>query len=119
MGVPEARIALCKCSEGGRIFGVRFERHGDGWMATWAFPIKKDGFAEREHYDSTRLTGTISWDPGYPGCPYCGSKGFIVCSCGALSCNDGRRKTFACGWCGLTGELEAYDGSGFDGDSDR
>lgn len=43
----EARIALCKCKEGGNIYGVRFEKTGDGWKYTWAFPVK-EAAAKRE-----------------------------------------------------------------------
>lgn len=42
---PEAKIALCKCKEGQRAFGVRFEEYENEWKATWAFVIKKDGTA--------------------------------------------------------------------------
>lgn len=38
---PEAKIALCKCKEGQRAFGVRFEEYENEWKATWAFVIKK------------------------------------------------------------------------------
>ena len=28
---PEAKIAICKCKESKKLFGVRFEEDGDGW----------------------------------------------------------------------------------------
>lgn len=31
---PEAKIALCKCPEGHRVFGIRFEDAEPGWEAT-------------------------------------------------------------------------------------
>lgn len=60
----EARIALCKCREGGNIYGVRFEKMGDGWKYTWAFPVK-EAAAKREHYDETKIVGQIFPESGY------------------------------------------------------
>ena len=39
---PEAKIAICKCKESKKLYGVRFEKDGDVWKYTWAFPIKED-----------------------------------------------------------------------------
>lgn len=111
----EARIALCKCKEGKRAYGVRFERAGQGWKYTWAFPLK-EAAAKREGYDKTQLVGNISPDVDYPGCPFCKAKYFIICSCGKLNCNNANDPTaiFKCEWCGATGKLAGgYDGSGF------
>lgn len=120
MNFPEAKIALCKCKEGHKIYGVRFERYENGWKATWAFPIKKQGTEKREKYDSTKLSGKIWIDGNYPGCPYCGGKSFIICSCGGLNCNiHGDDNFFKCEWCNITGELTEYTGSGFNSGSDR
>ena len=118
---PEAKIALCRCKEGKRPFGVRFEEYENEWKATWAFPIKKDGTAEREEYDKTILKGQIRWDSDYPGCPYCGAHGFIICNaCGGLNCNmNERTEEFTCGWCGTKGTLVSYTGDGFNADGDR
>lgn len=111
----EARIALCKCKEGKRAYGVRFERAGQGWKYTWAFPLK-EAAAKREGYDKTQLVGNISPGADYPGCPFCKAKYFIICSCGKLNCNNANDPTaiFKCEWCGATGKLAGgYDGSGF------
>ncbi len=66
----EARIALCKCKEGGRIYGVRFEKAGDNWKYTWAFPVK-EASAKRENYDKTKIVGNLVVGQDYPGCPFC------------------------------------------------
>ena len=66
----EARIALCKCQEGRKIYGVRFEKIAENWKYTWAFPIKESS-AKREGYDNTKIIGNIYPDTKYPGCPYC------------------------------------------------
>lgn len=50
----EAHIALCKCKEGRRAYGVRFERTEEGWKYTWAFPIK-EAVVKREGYDETGI----------------------------------------------------------------
>lgn len=108
----EARIALCKCKEGKNIYGVRLEKTEIGWKYTWAFPVK-EAAARREHYDETKIVGEIFPDVGYPGCPYCGTKDFVVCDCGKLNCHNGNDTHFICNWCGLSGTLGSYDGSGF------
>ena len=84
----EARIALCKCKEGNRTYGVRFERMGDNWKYTWAFPVK-EASARRENYDKTKIVGDLVPDRDYPGCPYCRTMDFVVCRCGKLSCHNG------------------------------
>ena len=120
MNYPEARIGLCMCKEGKRPFGVRFERYENDWKATWAFAIKKEGAEKREHYDKTKLMGLIKWGSDYPGCPYCGARGFVICSCGGLNCNmHSKSNRFTCGWCGTEGVLEDYKGDGFDAGGDR
>lgn len=47
MKFPEARIVLCKCQEGRKLFGLRMEQYENYWNATWAFPIKESS-AKRE-----------------------------------------------------------------------
>lgn len=111
----EARIALCKCKEGKKAYGVRFEKLGNGWKYTWAFPVKEES-AKREGYDETKIIGDIGPDAAYPGCPFCRAKSFVICSCGKLNCNNVNTPNahFTCEWCGASGKLSAgYDGSGF------
>lgn len=111
----EARIALCKCKEGKKAYGVRFEKFGNGWKYTWAFPVREES-AKREGYDETKILGDISPDAAYPGCPFCRAKSFVICSCGKLNCNNVNTPNarFTCEWCGASGVLSSgYDGSGF------
>lgn len=111
----EARIALCKCKEGRKAYGVRFEKFGNGWKYTWAFPVKEES-AKREGYDETKIIGDIGPDAAYPGCPFCRAKSFVICSCGKLNCNNVNTPNarFTCEWCGASGVLSSgYDGSGF------
>lgn len=118
---PEAKIALCKCQENRKPYGIRFERYEDEWMATWSFLLKKDGAAEREHYNKTQLKGLIRRSNDYPGCPYkCGERGYVICDCGGLNCNSkNEQEMFTCGWCGQTYKLQEYKGEGFDASGDR
>ena len=109
---PEARIALCKCGESKKIYGVRMEKAQGGWNCTWAFPISADS-AKREGYDATILKGNLGHTAEYNGCPYCGVKVFVVCdSCKKLNCQIISGDYFTCEWCGATGELINYNGSG-------
>jgi len=117
---PEATVAACKCKESKKTYGVRFEKMASGnWKYTWAFPMKASA-AAREGYDQTVIVGDIEPTEEYPGCPYCGVKYFVICECGKLNCNIGTANgTFKCEWCGLTGEIIDYAGSGFSGGGDR
>lgn len=119
MNRPEATVAVCKCKESHKIFGVRFEKVSNRhWKYTWAFPMKAST-AKREGYDGTVIDGNIEPDIDYPGCPYCGSKYFVVCECGKLNCNISIGNSFTCEWCGLTGTLTGYDGGGIKSGGDR
>ena len=116
---PEARIALCHCKESRKIYGVRMEKSQEGWDCTWAFPISKK-VASHEGYDSTVLKGNIGWKSDYNGCPYCGTKPFVVCDvCMKLNCKIIKGDEFTCGWCGSTGRLVDYDGTGVQSGGDR
>ena len=116
---PEARIVLCKCKESRKTYGVRVEKAQDGWNCTWAFPISAES-ANREGYDKTMLKGDLGKTPEYNGCPYCGTKVFVVCnSCKKLNCQIIKGETFTCEWCGSTGRLVDYDGDGIESGGDR
>lgn len=116
---PEATVAVCKCKETHKTFGVRFEKVMPGcWKYTWAFPMKESA-AEREGYDRTIIDGMIMPDENYPNCPYCGSRHFVVCECGRLNCSIPGATVFTCEWCGRTGTLSEYDGAGISSGGDR
>ena len=120
MQMPEATVAVCKCKEAHKTYGVRFEKISHlNWKYTWAFPMK-ESTAKREGYDATLIQGSIMPTDEYPGCPYCGVKYFVVCQCGKLNCNTGGvNGVFTCQWCGLTGELSSYGGEGVKSGGDR
>ena len=117
----EAKIALCKCAEGHLPYGIRFEKIEESWVATWAFPIKKEGSAEREGYSNSEIVGMINRHSDYPGCPYCGAKLFIICgNCKKLNCYvpSAEEETFVCHWCGHEGVITSYEGTGINAGSD-
>lgn len=108
----EAQVALCKCQEGKKVYGVRLEKTPLGWKYDWAFTISETR-AKSEGYESTDIVGSIYPDPEYPGCPYCKVRNFVVCgTCGKLNCNNPKGNIFTCEWCGSSGELVNYSGSG-------
>lgn len=72
-----AAVILQKCSRTGKTFGIRVQQMDDGeWYRTWAFPMD-EARAGREGYSGTKLNSMLPETPEYPGCPYCGSKGFF------------------------------------------
>ncbi len=113
----EAQVALAKCREGKKIYGVRMEKTSQGWKYDWAFALS-EGRANAEKYSGTKIKGSIYPDPEYPGCPYCGARSFVICGCGRLNCNNYGENEFVCGWCGAKGELVDYKGEGFDSSGD-
>ena len=106
----EATVVLAKCKHSKMPFGIRVEKKSDGvWYCTWAFKINEKA-ASHEGYGDTLISGKIDWDPGYPGCPYCGSMGWISCGyCGKLTCADEAKGYFTCSWCGNSGEAQVAD----------
>lgn len=103
-------IALCKCTNSSQTFGMRAQSTASNqWLITWAFPVRESA-AKREGYDKTIIKGAVGFDSNYPGCPHCGNPGFVVCSCGRLSCYSPGQHVFTCKWCGQKGNIEAYRG---------
>ena len=99
MGKVEATVVLSKCSSHNRTFGMRIERRGGDWISTWAFKID-DSKAKKEGFDKTKIKGSFAFDPEYPGCPYCGTYGFVQCgTCGKLSCMTAEATSVRCHWC--------------------
>ena len=118
MAMKEAKVILARCERNKKLFGMRIERPGavkDFWVMNWAFRIDENS-ARNEGFDSERVVGNIDFTNDFPGCPYCGTKGFVVCgNCGRLCCySDSSYST--CAWCGSSGEVSGeYNGSGING----
>lgn len=110
-----AVVAICKCSQTKKLYGIRFEKTDRGWEYTWAFQINEKT-ASREQYDKTKISGNLIEGIEYPGCPHCGAKGFFLCSCGKINCWQGGGGYATCSWCGnsgvLSGGIESIDITG-------
>lgn len=96
----EAAVLLAKCGKRNRIYGIRTQKMSDGdWWRTWAFPIDEHR-AESEGYDLTVVQGNLFYTEEYPGCPFCGTKNFVMCNkCHKISCWNGESR-LECPWCG-------------------
>lgn len=96
----EANILLFMCNKAKKVFGVRVQKMNDGdWWRTWAFKIKPQ-HAKSEGYDKTPVQGNLNPTEEYPGCPHCGSHGFVQCgTCKKISCWNGET-SMICPWCG-------------------
>lgn len=98
----EANIILIRCNKENKAFGVRVQKMKDGdWYRTWAFKVNAR-HAKNEGYDTNKVVGNLCATEEYPGCPYCGSKGFVQCgTCKKLTCWNGE-ESMTCHWCGST-----------------
>lgn len=95
----EATVIMQICSQKKRHFGVRVQKMQDqDWWRTWAFEIDERR-AKQEGYDVTPVQGNLNCTEEYPGCPYCGSFGFVQCGrCKKISCWNGET-SMTCAWC--------------------
>ena len=86
---------VTNCAKSRNIFGVTIDKVGfNQYSAIWAFKLDPQK-AKHEGFGATKVNGQLNNDPEYPGCPYCGSKEFIFCSCGAVSCYNGEKSSLA------------------------
>jgi DNA-directed RNA polymerase subunit RPC12/RpoP len=112
-GPLKAKVIMARCSKNKRSFGIRIEQRGRDWVRTWAFPMDERK-ARREGFDANTVTGSMNADDEYPGCPYCGSMGFVQCGCEKIGCSGGVRDygdygEYTCPWCGDEIELQHAD----------
>ena len=99
---------MAVCEETRRFFGITVdEDRWDQYRFVWAFKIDKDK-GEKEGYDSKTVTGSVTLDDEYPGCPYCGEKRFYICQCGKIVCYHGLPRV-TCPNCGRSGTLERVE----------
>lgn len=100
----KAFAIMAVCPEAKKYFGVTVDfLREDAYKFVWAFKIDREK-AQREGYASRRVHGSVELDSEYPGCPYCKSKDFVFCSCGAVICRHGQR-IMTCPSCGRTGVI--------------
>jgi hypothetical protein len=93
-----AVVVNARCKRNRQAFGIRMEEKSPRyWVADWAFAVK-DAVAKKEGY-SQNISGRFDFADEYPGCPHCGGKTLMVCSCGKVSCWDGISTRVTCPWC--------------------
>jgi predicted RNA-binding Zn-ribbon protein involved in translation (DUF1610 family) len=82
---------------------MRIEQRGRDWVRTWAFPVDERK-TKREGFDANAVSGSMTADDEYPGCPHCGETVFVQCRCGKIGCAGGVRyhsnyADYTCPWC--------------------
>lgn len=100
-----AMVMTPTCPKAKRRFGVRVEKIGTEWYATWAFSIPAKS---HENFTSnvSMKNSSFSNKEGFPGCPHCGSDEMLKCgSCNSFYCYHGET-TSTCPVCGNTGTVE-------------
>ncbi|MDR1944141.1 MAG: hypothetical protein LBQ19_04890 [Synergistaceae bacterium] len=106
--ILEASVITIKCGKTGKLFGIRVEKVDGDWVRTWAFPLKDD-VAKREGYDKNVIRGSLRPTEEYPGCPYCGAQGLLLCqNCSKLSCHMGEKQA-QCPWCDMSSTTRAAE----------
>lgn len=104
----EAFVVKAMCEQAHQPFGITVDPIERNLKFVWAFKIDEDT-AQREHFDEKRVVGSFSMDSHFPGCPYCGSKNFVVCgNCGGIACYHGQAEV-TCPHCGNTGIVTPVD----------
>lgn len=108
--VIEANVVMAKCKNSYKPFGIRIEKRKDNiWHCTWAFKLSEKA-GSKEGYENNTISGQFHIEPEYPGCPDCGSLGWINCSkCGKLTCFSGEETHVRCAWCGMEGEIQSVE----------
>ena len=105
----EANVVLMKCSATKHLFGVRIQKTDGDWVRTWAFKIN-EARAAKEGYDKTKISGTLNETEGFPGCPYCGKRGFFICGyCKQVACMEYNDQSATCPGCGRQLTLTVAD----------
>jgi hypothetical protein len=109
-GPLNASVVLARCPKTKKLYGMRAEQRGKDWVRTWAFPIDEQN-AKNEGFTANKVSGSLNAVDDYPGCPYCGNSGFVLCSCGKIGCWVGGNEanTYTCPWCGQTCGVETAD----------
>ncbi len=104
----KAFAIMAVCEETKSYFGITVDEDGpEQYRFIWAFKINKEK-GRKEGYDSRSVSGSVTIDDDYPGCPYCGEKQFYICDCGKIVCYHGQQYV-TCPNCGHRGKLVAVE----------
>ena len=107
----EARVILSRCLNDKKLFGVRVEKRKNDWVRTWAFKISEQ-IAKNEKYGSEKINGSFNEADDFAGCPYCGARSFVLCTCGKMSCWNGQNQ-ITCPWCGKSSSVQTASNFNF------
>lgn len=84
---------------------IRFKWYGDSYIALGASK-QRPGCVIPPGDGVGAVRAAFGTTPEYPGCPYCGSDGFVRCGrCCELSCHDDTWEIFHCPRCGNSGRI--------------
>lgn len=104
----EAFAVLAECEESKKPFGITIDPKGREMRFIWAFKIDRSK-AQREGFAGNSMTGYISLDANFNGCPHCGSKRFYVCdNCKTIVCWHGQERV-TCPHCHMTGIITSAE----------
>ena len=82
----EAFVIMAMCEDTKKHFGITVDSRNNHYVFIWAFKIKKEQ-ASREGYDKKQVSGSVTFDAEFNGCPYCEAKQFYICyHCGKVVC---------------------------------
>ena len=107
---PPVVFSKALCSRNIKPILMRFQHeYPNLWLLTSSVQIKGSQ-VEKEVHLEREISGSFDTSFVYRGCPYCKSKGYVLCFCGNLCCwnmKDGvpTPKRFKCPWCGKKGTL--------------
>jgi|GEM_PF-3999782 len=89
-------FGVFRCKKESKEFRVKIEEKSSGvWSLTQASTIESGIKAYHEKLD---IEGSFEFD-NYDGCPHCGARGIILCTCGRIFCWNATTKKNKCPWC--------------------
>ena len=104
-----------RCEKCGKDFHIRYDLAADNrWVMTYGLKELPRG-SHSNNSDSSVDISNSRTGPQYK-CPWCGSKSYVRCGCGKITCYDGSGHS-KCAYCGSYGEvrggLTSVNASGF------
>jgi hypothetical protein len=115
-GPLNAKVIMARCSKTKKLYGIRIEQRKKDWVRTWAFAIDEKR-VKHEGFDTNTVTGSMNATDDFPGCPYCKSKSFVVCTCQKIGCWNGVEYYYSCPWCNFKGEVGTAENISISGGS--
>ncbi len=119
MGQTDKNVLVeARCRRTKELFLMRFEQRREYHWALVARLVRTRAASappaqqpRRASQATLHISGSISVDPLYRGCPHCEAAGqyssaFVKCNeCGRLSCSTPSAQEFTCPWCGNGGAI--------------